>query len=100
MKTINILLSSVLIFSAGFASAGCIGPVVNGKCLGASVDGYNSGSDSYEGSSGSTYQYDLNNGTDSNRYSLDLDAQRRDQMDNSIDSMQDRLHGQNGGGIY
>jgi len=53
----------------------------------------------YQGSSGSTYQYDLNNGSDRNSYSIDLDAQRRDLMHIGVGRSQDRLRGQNGGGI-
>lgn len=49
----------------------------------------------YEGSSGTKYQYDLSNFSDQQAYSLDLDAQRRDQM-----SLNPNRHLENGGGIY
>ena len=54
----------------------------------------------YQGSSGTRYQYDMNNLTDRNRYSTDLDAQRRDQMNLNIRRNLDRGLGQTGGGIY
>jgi hypothetical protein len=53
---------------------------------------------SYQGSSGAQYQYDLNNPVDRNRYSTDLDAQRRDSMNVDSGSSLDKLRGQNGGG--
>lgn len=53
----------------------------------------------FQGSSGARYQYDLNNGPDRDRYSIDLDAQRRDQMRVDIGRDQDRLRGQRGGGF-
>ncbi len=94
----NKMLSVFLIVSfSSLVYADCIGPEVNGSCLGVNAYG-SSGSDDYQGSSGSTYQYDLNNGSDRNRYSTDLDAQRRDQMDLGAGNL-DHLRGQNGGGI-
>lgn len=53
----------------------------------------------YQGSSGARYQYDLNNGADRDRYSVDLDAQRRDQMSLYVGRDLDRLRGQRGGGL-
>ena len=57
-----------------------------------------SSNEGYQGSSGSRYQYDLNNGADRGRYSIDLDAQRRDQMRVDVGHDLDRLKGQHGGG--
>jgi len=79
--------------------ANCVGPTVNGKCLGTEVPS-NGSSDGYQGSSSSSYQYDLSNGSDRNSYSTDLDAQRRDQVNTSVGRSQDRSRGQYGGGIY
>ncbi|HIF60445.1 MAG TPA: hypothetical protein EYQ26_13280 [Rhodospirillales bacterium] len=79
--------------------ANCVGPTVNGECLGTEVPSYGS-SDGYQGSSGSNYQYDLNNGSDRNSYSIDLDAQRRDQQNTGVGRSQDRSRGQYGGGVY
>lgn len=82
------------------AQANCVGPVVNGQCLsGTEVRGY--GSDgSHEGSSGKRYDYNLNNPADANRYSVDVDAQRRDQMRQyDTGRSMDQLRGQDGGGI-
>lgn len=105
------IVSSMLVstFFWGFAStavAGCVGPVVMDECLsGTSVKGYDSdnGSSSgsgYQGSSGAKYQYDLNNPADRNRYSVDLDAQRRDSQKGMYDAGRDldQLRGQSGGG--
>lgn len=92
--------SLALAINVASVSAGCIGPVVNGNCLTGVDDGGGSNSGGYQGSSGSGYQYDMNNGSDRNSYSIDLDAQRRDQMYNGVDISQDRLRGQYGGGIY
>ena len=102
----KILIGSLAIaicFSA-YSHAGCVGPVVNGECLsGTEVQGYgdNSNNDSgYRSNSGTGYQYDLNNPSDSIRYSTDLDAQRRDQMNLNTRRNLDRRAGQYGGGIY
>lgn len=55
----------------------------------------------YQGSSGSTYQYDLNNPVDADRYSTDTGAQIRDMTNGSNPgSLIDHSHGQKGGGIY
>lgn len=90
-----------------YASAGCVGAVINGQCMGTYIDNPNVGSNSnttsnsgYQSSSGTRYQYDMNNPSDRNRYSTDLDAQRRDQMNLDTRRNLDRGIGQNGGGIY
>ena len=71
---------------------------MNGGCLGTEV--YGSDGSGYTGSSGTRYEYDLSKPTDRNRYSTDLDAQRRDSMSLSTGWMLDRGMGQYGGGIY
>lgn len=98
----NIFLAAVFIGLNASAYAGCVGPVVNGQCLsGTSIPSYDSGSNSgYQSNSGASYQYDLNKPTDKNRYSTDLDAQRRDQMNADPRTDMDRNSGQRGGGIY
>jgi hypothetical protein len=100
MKPVLVLFAAAL-FAMGTmsASARCVGPVVNGQCMGAEVGG--SGSDDYyEGSSGNRYQYDLSRPTDRNSYSVDVDAQRRDSMSLDVGRTMDRLRGQYGGGIF
>lgn len=97
-KAVLVFGSMFLPFSINAAYARCVGPVVNGECLGAEV--YGSDSNGYEGSSGSRYQYDLSNPSDRNRYGIDLDAQRRDQMSLDPGRSLDRGMGQYGGGIY
>ena len=100
MKKIILFCSSlILATSVSTVLAECIGPVVNGQCL-SGVNNGGSDSSDYQGSSGSNYQYDMSNGSDRNSYSIDLDAQRRDQMYNGVGTSQDRLRGQYGGGIY
>lgn len=105
MKTIFTgTVASFLLFSVATpAKAECVGPVVMGKCVsGTSVRGFDSGSSSgYQGSSGTRYDYDLNNPADRNRYNLDLDAQRRDQQSGTFDAGRslDQLQGQTGGGF-
>ncbi|WP_378949044.1 hypothetical protein [Paracoccus sp. R86501] len=86
------------------ANAGCIGAVISGNCAGATIDSpfvgtatnENSG---YQGSSGSSYQYDLSNPSDRNSYSTDLSAQMRDARSLDLGRTQDRGLGQFGGGI-
>ena len=97
-KSLIIGSSIFLLLSANAVSARCVGSVVNGQCLGTEVYGSDDSS-GYQGSSGSSYQYDLNNGSDRNSYSIDLDAQRRDQMNLNSGNLDD-LRGQQGGGIY
>lgn len=104
MKTILIATATALI--VGFlntASAGCVGPVVMGECLsGTSVPGRDSDNDrGYKSSSGQRYDYNLNNPADQSRYSTDLNAQRRDQIQGMTSSKRelDRKKGQYGGGI-
>jgi len=99
----KILLSSAFICFSAYSHAGCVGPVVNGKCLsGTDVYGYDSGSNSdsdYKSNSGARYQYNLSNPGDSTQYSTDLDAQRRDQINTDSRRDLDRRSGQYGGGI-
>lgn len=104
MKTI-VIASATALF-VGFlntASAGCVGPVVMSECLsGTSVPGRVSNDDNgYKGPSGQQYDYDLNKPADQNRYSTDLNAQRRDQIQGMTSSNRelDRMQGQYGGGI-
>lgn len=100
----KIIFGSIAFCVSTYSYAGCVGPVVNGECLsGTNVYGYDNGSkdDSrYESNSGANYQYDLNDPRDRNRYSTDLDAQRRDQMSTNPRRDTDRQSGQYGGGIY
>jgi hypothetical protein len=100
----KILFSSAVIFFSAYSHAGCVGPVVNGKCLsGTDVYGYDGSSNSdsdYKSNSGSRNQYDLGDPGDSTQYSTDLDAQRRDQMNTDSRRDLDRRSGQYGGGIY
>mgnify|MGYP006976396917 CR=1 FL=1 len=63
---------------------------------GGSIFNNNSG---YNSSSGTRYQYDLSNPSDRLRYSTDLDAQRRDQMNLNPSRKLDQGIGQFGGGI-
>ena len=88
-----------LVMGVSIAPARCVGPVVNGECLGTEVYGSDDDDDSYTGSSGSSYQYDLNDPRDQNDYSTDLDAQRRDQMSTDPGRKLDKKTGQYGGGI-
>lgn len=97
MKVVTVSVLCLVLF-IGSAYARCVGPVVNGKCLGTVVYGTDS-QDSYRGSSGNNYQYDLNRPTDQNRYIYDHDAQRRDQMSNNPGVNTDRNNGQYGGGL-
>ena len=96
----NIFIICLLVMFSTITYARCVGPVsvVNGQCLGTEVYGSDDSS-GYQGSSGSSYQYDLNNGSDRNSYSTDLGAQRRDQMNLNSGNL-DGLRGQQGGGIY
>ena len=98
MKLTCLFVGLSLVLFIGSASARCIGPVVNGRCLGTEVYGSDS-QESYRGSSGTTYQYDLNKPTDHNRYLYDHDAQRRDSMSTSPGRNTDRNNGLYGGGI-
>ncbi|MEW8441342.1 MAG: hypothetical protein AB2689_24600 [Candidatus Thiodiazotropha taylori] len=99
MKNILVVTSVFLFFCVNTAYARCIGSFVNGNCYGTEVYGSDQGS-GYSGYSGSTYQYDLSNPVDRNSYSIDLDAQRRDQMNLDPGRSLDRGMGQFGGGIY
>ena len=60
--------------------------------------------DGYQGDSGQKYQYDMNNGNDRLKYSVDIDAQQRDQRNDMYDTsgkvQQDKYLGQHGGGAY
>ncbi len=105
MKTIfTSAVASFLLFSLPApANANCVGPVVMGECLsGTSVRGFDNDSNTgHQGSSGARYDYNLNNPADRNRYSIDLDAQRRDQQNGKLDAGRnlDQLQGQSGGGF-
>ena len=61
---------------------------------------------SYQGSSGQQYQYDMSNGNDRISYSTDIDAQQRDMQSNMQqgssyqNTQQDQSIGQYGGGVY
>lgn len=98
-KSLIVIGSALLALSINTAYARCVGPVVNGECLGTEVYGSEDSSD-YKGSSGSNYQYDMNNPSDRNSYSIDLNAQRRDQMSLDSGKSLDKGMGQYGGGIY
>ena len=90
MKNVYMVVISMLFIGAmNTANAGCVGPNVMGNCAsGTEIRGYGSSNDSYQGSSGQSYSYDLSNPADSNRYSIDVDAQRRDQQNsNSINTI-------------
>ncbi len=105
MKKLKLVSGCIVLFlNINSASAECIGPVVNGRCLtGVDNKGMNNrtnSDDNYQGSSRTNYQYDMSNGSDRNRYSIDLDAQRRDQMNTGVGRSQDQLRGQYGGGAY
>ncbi|MCK0163800.1 hypothetical protein [Marinobacter sp. S6332] len=109
MKNKVIAAIAVSIFCiAGTAQARCVGPVVNGDCLGTEVGTYNSNSygsssndqNRYRSNSGAEYQYDLNRPGDNIRYQYDYDAQRRDSMSASPRRNLDKRSGQKGGGIY
>ena len=81
--------------------ARCVGAVVNGVCHGTEVQGLSDDREErYESNTGTSYQYNLSNPADRNRYSIDLDAQRRDQMNLNPRKEMDRQSGQYGGGIY
>ena len=84
------------IFSVSYAEPIRWQPVTSGTPM--PMPGYGS-SGGYKGASGAQYQYDLNNPADRNRYSTDLDAQRRDMQKINPGSL-DELRGQNGGGYY
>ena len=81
-------------------SAKCVGSIIRGECYGTEIGVSDSSSSGYQGSSGSKYQYDLSNPSDRNSYSIDLSAQRRDQLDVSPSRSLDSGLGQYGGGIY
>ena len=108
MKTVkSFFVGAAILLSAAQAYAGCLGTVVNGRCMGTYVDNPNVGvgssqksSSGYSSSSGNRYQYDLSNPGDRTGYSIDLDAQRRDKMNLDPSRNIDRGVGQFGGGIY
>ncbi len=93
----NIVLGSTLLFAI---FSNCYAEPIrwNWVTAGSPPMPANSASGGYVGSSGGAYQYDMNNPADSNRYSIDLDAQRRDMMKINPGSL-DELKGQNGGGF-
>ena len=62
--------------------------------------GYNNNQNNYQGNSGKTYQYDMNNQNDRQQYSIDTGAQMRDNSANGyVDRFYDNALGQHGGGI-
>lgn len=97
-KSLILVTSILLVLTFNTASAGCFGSVVNGACIGTEVD--DSESTDYQGSSGARYQYDMSDPSDRTEYSVDLDAQRRDQMSVDPGRSIDRGIGQYGGGVY
>jgi hypothetical protein len=100
MKKLLVLVCLLsLVMGVSIASARCVGPVVNGECLGTEVYGAEDKDNSYQGSSGTKYQYNLEKPKDRNDYSIDLDAQRRDQMSTDPGKDLDEKSGQRGGGI-
>lgn len=103
MKRLLCICSLVLfigLFGSSITAARCVGPVVNGNCLGTEVQGEDEPQQNYRGVNGTTYQYNLRNPLDWNRYSLDQDARRRDQMNTDPRRNSDIEQGQYGGGIY
>jgi hypothetical protein len=54
----------------------------------------------YSGMSGTKYQYDMSKPIDRMHYNMDLDAQRRDQMNINPNVGLDKGVGQVGGGVY
>jgi hypothetical protein len=104
MRYASIFFASFMALSTP-AYAGCIGPIISGECRGAYVDHDAVGSNvnnnsSYDSYSGTQYEYDLNNPSDSLQYSIDLEAKRRDSMNLSTSRDLDRGLGQYGGGAY
>ena len=101
MRTTLVIAVPFLLFGfVSTVSADCVGPTVMGKCLsGTTVQGHGSDS-SYQGSSGKSYDYNMSNPVDRNRYSTDSAAQIRDQRDGmySPDRSRDQSRGQYGGG--
>jgi|SaaInlStandDraft_7_1057024.scaffolds.fasta_scaffold21022_4 hypothetical protein len=61
---------------------------------------YGNQDNNYQSSSGARYQYDMSNPSDRIDYSVDVDAQRRDQMNVDPSRSLDQGLGQYGGGIY
>lgn len=99
-KLVKVLAVSIALVST--IEAGCVGVIVNGKCQGADLGSNYSGNSGYQGSSGRSYQYDMNNGNDRLKYGTDVGAQQRDRNynDYSGNRKSDRSTGQYGGGIY
>lgn len=97
----GVVLGVSLVLMSAVSWAGCVGPVINGQCTtGVYLRGHGD-DDSYRGSSGQQYQYNRNNPVDNNRYNVDLEAQRRDQLNPyNVGSSRDRMQGQRGGGIW
>jgi hypothetical protein len=93
----------VALFASSHAQSITWQPVTSGTYSNSSTqqyqDAYSSSTNgNYQGSSGAQYQYDLNNPVDRNRYSTDLDAQRRDSLNVDSGSSLDKLRGQSDGG--
>jgi hypothetical protein len=101
MKTVK--LASTFIFTSFVsvtATAGCVGTVVMGECSGTEIDGINDNQTGFESSSGTNYEYDLNDLSDRMDYGYDNEAQRRDQMSANPNRQLYQNTGQLGGGIY
>lgn len=96
----RVFLALTVSLATATSMAGCIGPVIQGKCHGTEVKGYGDSNDtSYTSNSGTKYQYDLTSPQDQNRYSIDSSAQIRDSLNVNPRSQLDRSMGQYGGGI-
>lgn len=71
-----------------------------GECSGTEIDGVNDQTSGFESSSGTRYEYDLNDPSERMDYGYDQEAQRRDQMSANPSRQLDQETGQFGGGIY
>jgi len=100
---IKMMVSAVfLVCSSSIVYAGCVGSVVSGRCMGTEVNGYGDDNqeDAYQGASGTHYQYDMSDPSDKIEYSVDIDAQMRDEISVNPSRNIDRSLGEYGGGIY
>jgi hypothetical protein len=57
-------------------------------------------SSGYKSTSGTRYQYDMSDPSDSSEYTMDVDAQIRDKLSVDPSRSLDQGFGENGGGIY